>query len=107
RLLERMREMVQDAGSKGERLVSTAERTSRAAERAARALEESMSELDGLVVRLRASAEPSDLHALPSAPRGEDETLPGAPAGTVLRLLEPQPGEIEPHDASPRGEEVP
>ena len=107
RVLERMREMVQDAGSKGERLVSTAERTSRAADRAARALEESMSELDGLIVRLRASAEPSDLQPLPSEPPAEPESASGTPGGTILRLLESEPGEVEPPDASPRGGEIP
>lgn len=52
RLLERVREMVQDAARKGERLSAAGERASRAAERLTRRLDEEGAELDALVVRL-------------------------------------------------------
>ncbi|MEO5987610.1 MAG: hypothetical protein ABIU54_09150 [Candidatus Eisenbacteria bacterium] len=52
RLLERVREMVQDAARKGERLSAAGERASRAAERLTRRLDEEGVELDALVVRL-------------------------------------------------------
>jgi len=52
RLLERVREMIQDAGQKGERLSAAGESVSRAAERLVRRLEEEVNELEGMVVRL-------------------------------------------------------
>ena len=52
RLLERVREMIQDAGQKGERLSAAGESVSRAAERLVRRLEEEVRELEGMVVRL-------------------------------------------------------
>jgi hypothetical protein len=51
-LLERVREMVQDATRKGERFSSSGERASRAAESLARRLEDLGRDMDGLVVRL-------------------------------------------------------
>ena len=52
RLLERVREMIQDAGQKGERLSAAGESVSRAAERLVRRLEEEVRELEGMVIRL-------------------------------------------------------
>jgi hypothetical protein len=52
RLLERVREMIQDAGQKGEHLSAAGESVSRAAERLVRRLEEEVRELEGMVVRL-------------------------------------------------------
>lgn len=52
RLLERVREMVQDAARKCERLSAAGERASRAAERLTRRLDEEGTELDALVTRL-------------------------------------------------------
>ena len=52
RLLERVREMVQDAARKGERLSAAGERASRAAERLTRRLEDEGSEAEALVLRL-------------------------------------------------------
>ena len=57
RLLERVREMVQDAAAKGERLSAAGERASRAAERLVRRLEEEAGTLEGLAMRLGATAE--------------------------------------------------
>jgi hypothetical protein len=89
RLLERVREMVQDAGQKGERMVAVAERTSRAAERSLRALEESVGGLDGLLVRLAAEK-----------PRA------AAPAAE-LRLLTPSDAQPLGDDGGARREEAP
>lgn len=52
RLLERVREMVQDAAKKGERLSAAGERASRAAERLARRLDDEAREAEGLRVRM-------------------------------------------------------
>lgn len=96
-VLERMREMIQDATVKGERLSSAGERASRAAERLVRHLEESTGALEGLVIRLSpasADAEPQAAGG-PGADQDEDDgpggTAPdegGANAGK-LRLLGP------------------
>ena len=69
RLLERVREMVQDAASKGERLSAAGERASRAADRLQRRVAEESSEAQALVVRM----EPVGL---------------AAPAAHELRLLD-------------------
>jgi hypothetical protein len=77
RLIERMREMIQDAARKSERLSAAGERVSRAAERLVRGLEEEASELSGLAARLT---------------RPEAVTIgaarPGDPARAALRLLD-------------------
>ncbi len=52
RLLERVREMVQDAARKGERLSAAGERASRAAERLTRRLDDEGAEVEALIVRL-------------------------------------------------------
>jgi hypothetical protein len=85
RLLERVREMVQDAATKGERLSAVGERASRAAERLVRRLEVEAGSLEGLALRLGATAEEL---------RG-GEVAPGA---GDLRLLGPEhakPGAAE------------
>ncbi len=88
RTLERMREMVQDAGQKGERLVSSAERTSRSADHSLRALEESLRELEGLLARLQ---QPSEAASSPQAQEPAPPVdQPGPPeAQGNLRLLTP------------------
>jgi methyl-accepting chemotaxis protein len=78
RLLDRIREMIQDATRKGERLSATGERASRAAESLTRTLETDTREMSGLIARL---APPS-----PSAARTEAAD-PGRASG--LRLLGP------------------
>jgi hypothetical protein len=82
RLLDRVREMIQDATRKGERLSATGERGSRAAEGLMRALESESREMTGLITRL--------------APPGAEAPEPGAPRPASLRLLD-QP------EASPEG----
>jgi len=64
RLLERVREMVQDAARKGERLSAAGERASRAAERLTRRLDDEGSEAEALVLRLT----PVHTRALPPVP---------------------------------------
>jgi hypothetical protein len=56
RLHERVREMVQDATRKSERVSAASERASRSAERFMRRLEEELHEVEGLVVRLGPAA---------------------------------------------------
>ncbi len=96
RILERVREMIQDAGQKGERLSAAGESVSRAAERLVRRLEEEVRELEGMVVRLSPPelppAGPSDLG--PSDRPADAESGPGmpdggdaGPKGPELRLL--------------------
>jgi hypothetical protein len=104
RLVERVLEMVQDAGSKAERVSTASERASSVAERVARRLEVNASDAEALVVRL--------------APVGEPETSETAEhgAGDVheLRLVDVTPlGAVsrttpeEPREDPSRGEERP
>ena len=90
RLIERMREMIQDAARKSERLSAAGERVSRAAERLVRGLEEEASELAGLAARLT---------------RPEAMTLAAArsgdPARAALRLLDT---DVETDDLTERPE---
>ena len=58
RLLSRVREMIQDATQKGERLSAAGERVSRSAERVLRGLEEDVAEVQGLIARLAPPAPP-------------------------------------------------
>jgi hypothetical protein len=67
RLLERVREMVQDAARKGERLSQAGERASRAAERLARRVEEEAAEGEALALRLAPIAAPPANATLPVA----------------------------------------
>jgi hypothetical protein len=86
RLQGRMREMVQDATRKGERVSAAGERASRAAERFMRRLEEELREVEGLVARLGPAGGPSSA--------GAEERGAGRPG--PLRLLEPGPsGPVE------------
>lgn len=78
RLLERVREMIQDAGQKGERLSAAGESVSRAAERLVRRLEEEVRELEGMVVRLSPpEMPPADPESGPSEPSAESERAGG------------------------------
>ena len=96
RLLERVREMIQDAGQKGERLSAAGESVSRVAERLVRRLEEEVRELEGMVVRLSppelptsgpTDDGPSDRPEMSESDQGtEDDGDPGARA-PGLRLL--------------------
>lgn len=96
RLLERVREMIQDATQKGERLSAAGERASRAADRLVRGLEEEAGELMGLVVRLSPTGEP------PTSPTGSE-----TPPSRMLRLLDqPEAPAAEPRARRPgSGEE--
>ncbi len=96
RLLERVREMVQDAAAKGERLSASSESVSRAAERLVRRLEEEIRELERLATGLGASEE--DVHGTPPAP------VPTGWPGN-LTLLGPEdvaPGELPEDGAEER-----
>ncbi len=80
--LERVREMIQDATRKGERLSAAGERASRAAEALLRTLESESREMEGLLVRLAPVATESEA---PAAPAVERTPPPGGAPG--LRLL--------------------
>lgn len=100
RLQERVREMVQDATRKGERVSAAGERASRAAERFMRRLEEELREVEGLVVRLGpAGAPPSDTRA---TGRGAPPDAPYGPRS--LRLLEQDPEEGSREEGGVAGE---
>lgn len=77
RLLDRVREMVQDAMQKGERLSAAGERASTAAQRLVRRLEDEFRAIEALVGRLSDAAD----HAAQPA----EEARPGG-----LRLLRPE-----------------
>jgi methyl-accepting chemotaxis protein len=84
RLLARVREMVQDATIKGERLSAAGERSSRAAETLMRRLEEEALEIDRL-----AAAAGRDRAAAATQPAVPDPSASGPPPGPgqSLRLL--------------------
>ncbi len=86
-VLDRMREMIQDAAAKGERLSSAGESASRAAERLVRHLEESTGELEGLVVRL--------------SPAGAHDTAEPEPASTPDSAEDPERTDAEDPDPVP------
>ena len=85
RLHERMREMVQDATRKSERVSAASERASRSAERFMRRLEEELHEVEGLVVRLGPAAA--------AGARGARGATEERPRSGPLRLLEPEAGD--------------
>jgi len=90
RLHGRVREMIQDATRKGERVLAAGERASRAAHRFVRRLEEEAREMEGLVVRL---APPASRAPRVEPTAGEEP----APRLKPLRLLEPgEPKSAEP-----------
>jgi methyl-accepting chemotaxis protein len=88
RLLERMKEMIQDAAQKGERLSAAGERVSTAAERLVHRLEEELQELKGMTARLASPAPPRNTAADPLAsPRETTSFEPTAPPAPGLKLL--------------------
>ncbi len=100
RLLERVREMIQDATQKGERLSAAGERASRAADRLVRRLEDETREVEGMMVRLAPGGE------LPATPPPADlAEAEGTPAGR-LRLWSPD-AEASAEAAAPAGPEPP
>ncbi|HTK32470.1 MAG TPA: hypothetical protein VL332_10975 [Candidatus Saccharimonadaceae bacterium] len=92
-VLERTREMVQDATRKGEQLSAAGERTSRAAQRLARRLEEAAARL-GEGVRAFTGED------LAAGPASGGESSPAA----RLRLLDRDDAAEEPSDPRERGE---
>ncbi|HEY3214855.1 MAG TPA: hypothetical protein VGK93_00030 [Candidatus Eisenbacteria bacterium] len=98
RLVERVREMIQDATQKGVRLSAAGERVSRAANDLVRDLEAELQEMSGMVVRLSLPEIPQP--AVPERPRG---MAPEPRKG--LRLLGERPAEESPGSASDLGEE--
>jgi hypothetical protein len=102
RRLERVREMIQDATRKGERLSSAGERASRAAERLTRRIEEQVQAVQSLAGQLAPDAGPApdadpanELHVIDAGDRpldGESESTPehdddARPPGTKERPL--------------------
>jgi hypothetical protein len=90
RLLERVREMVQDAARKGERLSAAGERASRAAERLARRMGEEASETQGLAMRL-APVGAAPQHAAPETRELrllDDEANDELPEGAATETAE-------------------
>jgi hypothetical protein len=85
RLQHRLREMVQDATQKGERLSAANERVSRAAGRLVRRLEEEMQDVAGLAVRLSPTGSPQSGAGGAAMPGTTGEEPPARPHG--LRLL--------------------
>jgi hypothetical protein len=84
RLFERVREMVQDATAKGERLSAAGERASRAADSLLRTLESETREVEGLVARLSPVTEETGAEFPTAPPAGGDA---GTPNNGGLRLL--------------------
>ena len=82
-LMERVREMVQDATAKGERLSAAGERASRAAQRLTQRLEEEVARLEALSRTLG----PETSSSAPDAARTPGESGEAAGPGGKLRLL--------------------
>ena len=82
RLSERVREMIQDATAKGERLSAAGERSSRAAESLLRSLETETREMEGLVARLVPVTE-----QLAEGSPGPADPSEAGPVNGGLRLL--------------------
>lgn len=110
RLIERVKEMIQDAGQKGERLSAAGESVSRAAERLVRRLEEETRELAGMVVRLSPpdlpTVEPAELGsseppATAETSSGSEDETGGRPPGLKLLGQEPTRPD-EPRDTGRR-----
>ena len=98
RLLERVREMIQDAAAKGERLSATGERASRAAEHVVRMLEQEAGTLQALARRLGAGE---------AVPGGDAAPEAGPLRPGDLRLLGPEePGPTPRVSPGPEGREA-
>lgn len=89
RLMDRVREMVQDATRKGERLSAAGERSSRAAQRLVRRLEEQLREFEGLAVRLGGVPAAESVSETPLRLISEPETEEHEPG------MEPDAGRAE------------
>ena len=85
--VERLREMVQDAARKGERMAESQERVSSAAQRVSRRIEEEAHDIEGLVARLTPMGATSEVP--PAAPTRDRSDGDPAPSRT-LRLLDPE-----------------
>jgi hypothetical protein len=81
RQVSRIREMVQDATRKTERLSTAGERASRAADRLMRRLDESVRDVEGMVVRL--------------SPPGVADVGPTAPPARRFTVIDPTAGQDE------------
>ena len=92
--VERLREMVQDAARKGERLSESQEKVSSAVQRVSRRLEDEARDLEGLVSRLAPMGATSD-----PAPPARPEAGAAADDGYTLRRLR-----LLDADATPRPE---
>ena len=89
----RLREMVQDASRKGERLSVSQERVSSAAQRLTRRLEDEVRDLEGLIVRL------TPMGAADAPPGRAPATGSAAEGARRLRVVEgaerpAQPGDV-------------
>ena len=82
--VERLREMVQDAARKGERMSESQEKVSSAVQRVTRRIEDESRDLEGLVARLT----PMGATSSPSPP-SRDLTAQDPPDSRTLRLLDP------------------
>jgi methyl-accepting chemotaxis protein len=83
RRLERVREMVQDASAKGERLSAASERASRAAASLAQRLIDSVHDMQGLMVRLSPTGAADAPPAAEPGPRGASLKLLDRPSQTT------------------------
>jgi len=90
--VDRLREMVQDAARKGERLSGSHERVSSAFQRVSRRLEEEARDLEGLIARL---APTGDAYAQRARAAADD------PRAHTLRLIDPGAPAAAPHAAPP------
>ena len=98
--VERLREMVQDAARKGERMSESQEKVSSAVQRVTRRIEDESRDLEGLVARLT----PMGATSSPSPP-SRDLTAQDPPASRTLRLLDPDAQNSRRRDDSSAEEE--
>lgn len=95
---ERLREMVQDASRKGQRLSESQEKVSSAVQHVSRRLEDEIRDIEGLVARLTpmgaTAATEYPAAAAPSAAEAESRS------SRTLRLLDPEASAARPEDPS-------
>lgn len=101
RLLERVREMIQDAASKTERLASTGERASRAAEHLVRRLDDRLREADARLRELQVGGEEAA-----DATSGADGGTAASVAAPGLRVVDRGADPEDSDSASSAGEEA-
>ncbi|NOT34821.1 MAG: methyl-accepting chemotaxis protein [Candidatus Eisenbacteria bacterium] len=104
RLLDRVREMISDAGTKGERLSAASERVSTAADRLVRDVEreeDALAQLEDRLAPLTLTSAVPGPDPSPASDADANDSDPPATRGTALRLLDAEAPGDSPDPATP------